>query len=414
MNILFVVPYVPSLVRARSFNLIRQLVKRGHCVDVMTLYSDDHEHAQAESLKGLAHAVHALPASRWQSLWNCALALPTGTPLQAVYSWHAGLANEIESAIASNTQAKYDVIHIEHLRGVRYGLHIKSQNLKVPVVWDSVDCISYLFAQASGQSRSLFGKLITQFELGRTRRYEGRLPGQFDHVLITSPVDRQALLDLVPKNLPIAPVSIIPNGVDLEYFQAGEEVAREPALIILSGKMSYHANVTMALFLTQEVMPRVWQRRQDVQLVIVGKDPPGNILALGDHPAITVTGTVEDIRPYLRRATVAAVPLIYGAGSQFKLLEAMAVGTPVVATSRAVSALDVQSGQDLLIADNADDFAEKILTVIDDPHCQRQLGDAGRQFVERQHGWGTIVGQLEGIYNEVIHSAPKFSGYRGG
>lgn len=410
MNILFVVPYVPSLVRARSYNLIRQLVKRGHCVDVITLYSDALEQGQSERLKELVHAVYAVPITRWQSLWNCLLALPTGTPLQAVYSWHAGLADDIVSRVRGNANLQYDVIHIEHLRGVRYGLHIKSRNLEVPVVWDSVDCISYLFAQASGQSRSLFGKLITQFELGRTRRYEGRLPGQFDHVLITSPVDRQALLDLVPKNHPIAPVSILPNGVDLEYFQAGEEVTREPALVILSGKMSYHANVTMALFLTQEVMPRVWQRRRDVQLIIVGKDPPSNILALGDHPAITVTGTVDDIRPYLRRATVAAVPLIYGAGSQFKLLEAMAVGTPVVATSRAVSALEVRSGQDLFIADSADDFAEKVLKVIEDPNCQRQLGDTGRQYVERQHGWGTIVGQLEGIYSEVIHSQLKISG----
>jgi glycosyltransferase involved in cell wall biosynthesis len=342
------------------------------------------------------------------------LALPTKTPLQAVYSWHSGLVNEIDKLVEGNFQEQYDVIHIEHLRGVRYGLHVKIRKLKVPVVWDSVDCISYLFAQASGQSRSLFGKLITQFELDRTRRYEGHLPGQFDHVLITSPVDRQALLDLVPKSLPIAPISILPNGVDLEYFRAGEEVIREPALVILSGKMSYHANVTMALFLAQEVMPLIWQRRQDVQLTIVGKDPPGNILALGDHPAITVTGTVDDIRPYLRRATVAAVPLIYGAGSQFKLLEAMAIGTPVVATPRAVTALEVRSGQDLLIADGAHDFATKILEVIEDPCHQRQLGEAGRQFVERQHGWGTIVEKLEGIYNEVIHSQPKISGYRGG
>ena len=403
MDILFVVPYVPSLIRVRPYNLIRSLSQRGHRVSVMTLWSDEKEQADVERLRELCFEVLALPMARWRSMWNCLLALPTWTPLQAVYSWHPGLAYQIDNRVIGNGLHSYDVIHIEHLRGVRYGLFIKAHHPNLPVVWDSVDCISYLFAQAAGQSRSVFGKLMTQFELGRTRLYEGRLPARFDHVLVTSPVDRRELMNLAPEGVTSTPVSVVPCGVDLDYFRPGEPEDREPATVIFSGKMSYHANVTMALYLANEVMPLVWHECPDVQLIIVGKDPPGNIKSLASSQMIKVTGTVDEIRPYLQRATVAAVPLIYGAGLQNKVLEAMACATPVVATPRAVSALRARAGRDLLVAEDAGEFARHILDLISDPVHQRKLGRAGRQYVEQYHEWDSVATQLEGIYHEVIH-----------
>jgi glycosyltransferase involved in cell wall biosynthesis len=351
---------------------------------------------------------------RWRSILNCLLALPTSMPLQAVYSWHTGLSNQTVNQILSNGHRRFDVIHVEHLRGARYGQFVKTHFPQIPVVWDSVDCISYLFAQAGGRSRSLFGKLISQFELGRTRKYEGGLPARFDHVLVTSPVDRRELLNLVPKDVVAAPVTVIPNGVDLDYFNPGDWMGREPATVLFSGKMSYHANITMALYLANEIMPIIWRQRPDVRLSIVGKDPPRNIQALRRNPGIDVSGTVDDIRPYVQRATVATVPLIYGAGLQNKVLEAMACATPVVATPGAISALQAQDGRDLLVAQDARDFARHILSLIQDITYQHKLGQAGRGYVEKYHKWEAVVGQLEGIYNEVIHSKPKFSGYRGG
>jgi len=404
MKIAYVVPYVPSLVRVRPYNLIRSLVHRGNELTVFTLWSNERDQAELEDLKGQCQEVIALPMPRWRSLVNSVMALPTNTPLQAVYSWNPNLAFQIENHERGNTGGSFDVIHIEHLRGARYGLHLHSRRPELPIVWDSVDCISYLFAQAAGQSRSLLGRLMTKFELGRTRRYESRLPGTFDHVLMTSAIDRKALLDLVPAGSHQSPVSIIPNGVDLAYFQAVEPVERDPATVVFSGKMSYHANITMALYLSNEVMPMVWRERPDVRLAIVGKDPSADVLALASNPAITVTGFVEDIRPSLHRATVAAVPLIYGAGIQNKLLEAMACGTPVVATSRAVAALEVQPGRDLLVADEAEGFARRILQLINDPQSRVKIGEAGKAYVEKNHHWGNIAASLERIYHGVVDS----------
>jgi glycosyltransferase involved in cell wall biosynthesis len=404
MNILFVVPYMPNLIRARSYNLTRFLARMGHQVKIATLWTDEHEMADKRSLESYSLTVDALGQPKWRSALNCLIAVPSRTPLQAVYSWNPGLARRLSELAQCNGGDCFDVIHVEHLRGARYGEYIKSRFPDIPVVWDSVDCISYLFEQASGKSRSIFSRLLVQFELKRTRKYEGELPGKFDHILITSQVDRQALLGLAAKGAALSPVSVLPNGVDWEYFGKEEIVSREPATVVFSGKMSYHANITMVLHLMNEIMPYVWEKCPEVRVLIVGKDPPAQIRALAKNPAVVVTGTVDDIRPYLYRATVAVVPLIYGAGIQNKVLEAMACGTPVVATPRAILALDAVPDRDLLIASAPADFAEKVLMLIEDRALQQKVGQSGRQYVEKNHQWARITGLLEGVYHEVIRT----------
>jgi glycosyltransferase involved in cell wall biosynthesis len=156
------------------------------------------------------------------------------------------------------------------------------------------------------------------------------------------------------------------------------------------------------MYLMNEIMPLVWAKQPDVKLQIVGKDPPASIRALADHPAVTVTGTVQDMRPYLQRASLAVVPLLYGAGIQNKVLEAMASGTPVVATSQAVLALDAEPGRDLLVAQTPAEFAEKIVHLINNPLLRDQVGSAGRRYVENNHQWVKIAERLEGVYHEVL------------
>lgn len=402
MKLLFVVPYPPSLIRTRSYNLIRSLQQRGHEITLFTLWSDERERRDAALLAEQGVAVQAFPLPRWRSLGNSLAALPTPDPLQAAFCWQPAMDKAL-AAFSGEGHLPFDVVHVEHLRGARYALGLKRRFPQTPVVWDSVDCISYLFAQAAGRSRSLFGRVVTRLELGRTRRYEGWLARQFDHVLITSPIDRKALLALAGEEM-TKPVSVLPNGVDWEYFTGGDAYLPEAATLVFSGKMSYHANVTMAHYLVEEIMPRVWQRDPQVELNIVGKDPPPKIQALASNPHVHVTGTVDDLRPFLKRATAAAVPLLYGAGSQFKALEAMACGTPVIATPGAISALEVISGEDILVAADPGEFAAHILAVISDPALRARVGAAGKNFVEQRHRWAAIAAQLENIYLTEIEA----------
>lgn len=406
MNIMFIVPYVPNLIRIRPFNLVRGLAKAGHKITVCTLWSEESERADIAQLEDEGIEVYALSLTRWNTLRNCIAALPSRTPLQAAYCWQPEMARLL-GRIVSNGKKPFDVIHVEHLRGARYGIYIKDHHPDLPVVWDSVDCISYLFRQAAGHSKSLFGRLVTLLELKKTRDFEGWLPSRFDHVLMTSAIDKEALLALSPNTGQFPPVSVLPNGVDTKYFHPDESVIREPSTLILSGKMSYHANVTMALYFVNEVLPLIWSRQPRVRLIIVGKDPPAKVRTLGNHPQINVTGTVDNMRPYLQRATVAVVPLVYGAGVQNKVLEAMACATPVVATPGAVAALNVVPERDLLIGRDAQEFAAQVIKLIESPIYQRRIGDAGRKFVERYHDWKLIIARLEGIYHEVINHKSK-------
>ena len=428
MKILFIVPYTPTLIRVRPYALLRTLVRRGHSITLATLWQNEQERHALGTLEALGIEVIAQPLSRVRSLWNCAWALPSQAPIQAAYCWQPHFAQQLRQLIH---QRSFDLIHVEHLRGARYALHLQqgaaSAGKTTPIIWDSVDCISHLFTQAAERSRSRAGRLMTHLELARTRRYEGWLLRQFDQVLVTSASDREALLALAARSCAataknamrkglreqdqrtdIGSVAVLPNGVDLDgFYQTGARKAEKT--LVFSGKMSYHANVTAALYLVQEIMPQVWASDPTVRVQLVGKDPPAQIRALATGEAsshadqVVVTGEVPDMQPYLSRATLAVAPLLYGAGIQNKVLEAMACGTPVIASPHASSGLQAKAGRDLLVAHNATDFAANILALLDNPTQRTQLAQAGRAYVEQTHTWDAIGAQLEAIYDKACN-----------
>jgi glycosyltransferase involved in cell wall biosynthesis len=348
--------------------------------------------------------------------------------LQANYSWNPRLCGQILDTVR---RTRFDIIHVEHLRGARYGVLLTEWTVRqgfgrTPVVWDSVDSISALCRETARRSSAFLPRLVARLELGRTERYEGHLAGYFDRVLVTSSADRSELLRLARAQAsqedrsPVAKrIIVLPNGVDLDYFTpSGEE--REPLRLVISGKMSYHANVTSVVHFVQKVMPAIWAWLPNTKLWIVGKDPPDQIRRLGvtlhsggsrgsrpiqGDSRIQITGLVDDIRPFLRRASVAVAPIQYGVGIQNKVLEALACGTPTVASPQAVAALKVMPGKDVIVAD-WEDFAETVVALLHSPAQRYSLGLAGRQYVVRQHDWKSIVGRLTDIYQDTIDHPP--------
>jgi glycosyltransferase involved in cell wall biosynthesis len=273
----------------------------------------------------------------------------------------------------------------------------------MPKVYDSVDCISLLFEKALHSAPSLASRLIAWMDLGRTRRYEGQLISQYDKVLVTSPQDKEALLRLDGHSHGQEQdkrVTVLPNGVDLEYF-AFTNGDRAPETLVFSGKMSYHANVAAVFHLAQEIMPLIWARRPRVKLEIVGKNPPKAICALAKDDRVRVTGFVPDLRPYLAQATVSVSPMQYSVGIQNKVLEAMAMGTPVVTTPQTRTALLAREGEHFLIGESAGDFAAQVIRLLDDSELAARIGVAGRQYVEEHHDWNRLAARLEEVYRRV-------------
>jgi glycosyltransferase involved in cell wall biosynthesis len=380
----------------------------GHQVTVVTLIADEKEQKDVEELKIICEKVIAVEMPVWHSLLNALLAIMQHVPMQSRYSWNPSLFGEVTSTMDYfNQQEKFDVVHIEHLRGMYYGFRlrdwIRQHNGKgaLPMVWDSVDCISHLMRQASQNSHGVKSRVIALLETRPTERYERLGLQTFDQILVTSPKDREELLALAQGEQ--TSVEVLPNGVDLNYFTPANLIRFEDTIVI-TGKMSYHANIAMVEHLVTKIMPLVWAKRNNIKLQIVGKDPPRSIQLLNDHPNIVVTGTVSDIRPYLQQATLAVVPITYGAGIQNKILEAMACATPVVVSTRAVASLLAIPGQDFLKAETPSEFAEAILALIEDPQQRMKLGKAGRLYVEQNHDWLQITSKLVDLYNTTINT----------
>lgn len=398
MRILFIVPYAPTKIRVRPYQFIRALRGLGHSLTVATLIESPEDAQAVEALRADGVTVIAERLSPLRKVFNLARALPSPDPLQTWFSWSPKLAAEILRAAADA-----DVAHVEHLRGARYGLALRR---RIPTVWDSVDCITHLFEQAAAHRNSLSGRMVSAIELGRTRAAEGHLVSQFDQVTLTSDRDRDALLSLAPGRA--APVTVIPNGVDLEAFSPAQQPFGGPPTLVFSGKMSYHANIAAACFLVEQVMPRVWVGCPEARLVIAGSRPTAVVQAFAAaHPGrVTVTGYVADLPAVLRTATVAVAPLVYGAGIQNKVLEAMACGLPVVTNARAVSALDgAQDGENCMIAESPEALADKILTLLGDVRLRARLGAAGRAYVEAYHRWSDAARQLEAVYDAAMARA---------
>jgi glycosyltransferase involved in cell wall biosynthesis len=188
--------------------------------------------------------------------------------------------------------------------------------------------------------------------------------------------------------------------VDLDYFSPdGSSI--DPSSIVFTGKMSYHANVAAALDLIERIMPLVWRQRPDARLTVVGQNPPPSLRrAAGDR--VTVTGTVGDLRPYLRRAAVAACPMRYGTGIQNKILEAMACGTPVVASTLACTALTAGPGDELLVAESHEALASAIVRLLEDQALRGRIGSRGRAYVTANHDGEVLIKRLEGLYAGLV------------
>ena len=425
LSVLFVVPYVPNRVRTRPFHLIKTLAALGHRVTLATVWTSPTDLGDLDALQPYLQGVILEKVSAGSSIANCLRAIPSGEPMQAHYSWSADFARRIVAAAGSGA---YDVVHVEHLRGVKYGLAIESAlgangspRRAAPVVWDSVDCISLLFEHASGKSPALRTRIAARLELARTRRFEGRAASAFSQVAVTSEVDRVALLELHEQWLaenggqssqwPAPHVKVVPNGVDLDYFQPLASGSDEADAIVFSGKMSYHANAAAARRLVTDVMPRIWSKRPSTELWIVGKDPGPEIRSLGEpfegcesysgptgDPRIKITGTVADMRPFLQRASVSIAPLRYAVGIQNKVLEAMACGTPVVVSDAAAHSLSARPHKEIFVGADDEELARHTLTLLDNDILRRQTAADGRAFVERMHDWDGIGAGLQDLY----------------
>ena len=192
-----------------------------------------------------------------------------------------------------------------------------------------------------------------------------------------------------------------PNGVDSEYFAPSDE-PYDPDTIAFVGRMDYYPNQECMFDFCAQTLPLLQQRRPGLRLLIVGADPSPAVRRLARQRGVTVTGSVPDVRPYLRRSALMVAPLNIARGTQNKILEAMAMGVPVVTSRIAAGGVDASAPAHFLVGSTPDEYAAAILTVVEDPVERRRLALAGRARMLSHHGWEQSMRRLDDIIERCL------------
>lgn len=226
----------------------------------------------------------------------------------------------------------------------------------------------------------------------KMRNFEGRACGWFDGVVGVSEED----CNIMRKDYNLQNVlGSVPTGVDVDYFS---QVQNEPedGLIIFVGSMDWMANIDAVEYFVSKIYDRVKAKMSYAKLAIVGRKPPPRITELAEKDnSIYVTGTVPDVRPWLARAQTMIVPLRIGGGTRIKIYEAMAASVPVVSTSIGAEGLNVKNGENILIADSPEDFAEAVVKLLTDPELRNKIARSGKRLVEENYSWSKVVDVFE-------------------
>jgi len=257
------------------------------------------------------------------------------------------------------------------------------------------------FETDARRPRRWIGAVYSFVQWQRLRGYERRACLTADRVVAVSETDAAALCRLESGLSPV----VVPNGVDMAFYTAPSpplkaQQAPGPLDLVFTGKMDFRPNVDAVLWFAQEVLPLLHPSSPDSRFWVVGQNPHPRLAALTDHRDVVVTGRVEDVRPYIAAAGVYVVPLRIGGGTRLKVLEAMAMGKPVVSTRLGCEGFELVPDRELAIADTPAEFASTVLALLGDPDRRERLGQAARRFAGSRYDWSVIVPRLESVYTE--------------
>jgi hypothetical protein len=363
-----------------------QHLSRKHEVTVATLARTAGELAEGRALAGHCHELHAeviSPFAGWtRFLWYGA----TGRPATFGYFYSPALQDTVTRLLSSRG---FDAVMV-HCSSM--GPYVAGSGVTRRIM-DFGDADSEKWLE---YSRTAPFPISVAFavEGRRVRRQEGWLADRFDVRSVTAPRERDVLAAYVP-----GAIHVLPNGVDLEYFRprssAGDSYA--PDRVVFTGNMSYRPNVEAVGDFVKSILPAIWRRRPTTEFFIVGMDPSRAVRRLADGRRVVVTGRVDDVRPYFEAAAVAVAPLRVARGLQNKVLEAMAMRVPVVASSAAANGIHAVAGRDLVVEEHPEDFAQAVLCLLDDPATRERYAAAGRACVESNHDWQRILRQLDDL-----------------
>jgi len=390
MRILFVTPFVPSRERPSPFHHIRYL-SRSHEVFLVCLQHDEREKRYLSDLAPLC-GIRAVPCSSSAALLRCATKLASPTPLFAAYCQDPSFKRAVEETLSAEP---FDLLHVQHLRGCWAALGTSD----LPKTYDSQDCFSLLMRRLSESSPHPLWKLLYWTESLKMPAFEREVLRGFDAVTCCSPVDQAELQRMAPDR----PVHYLPNGVDLNHFKPCPARDRAEDRVLFVGRLSYLPNRDALEYLLDRILPVVRSRRPSLRFRVVGGGISKKLeRRLRSLSWVEFAGHSDDVRLHHQWSSVSLAPMRLGVGTNFKIIEAMASGLPVVTTPKGCEGLRLEAGRDLLVGGDSKELAEAILSLLENPQRRQELGRAARSYVEREHDWDKIGRRLEEIQLDAV------------
>jgi len=424
MKILYIahrIPYPPNRGdKIRSFNEIKYLSQR-HEIHLACLADDSKDLKYENDLKRFCKSTNVVLINLKMVKLKSSFYLFSKKPLSVPYFYSRKLQRSVDQLLSTN---HYDAVfcfsspmaeYVFRSRSLDSGClklekslvkgspvtsyqKLASRNQKL--IMDFVDVDSDKWGQYSKHARFPMS-WVYALEGRRLADYERKVAETFDHSIFVTEAEAKIFRN---KNLHIKNITAISNGVDLDYFsptvsQHPSTINQQP-VIVFTGVMNYFANVDGVVWFTKEILPLIRKEIPEIRFYIVGRNPTKEVLSLALDSSVTVTGYVPDTREYLKMAAVVAAPLRIARGIQNKVLEAMAMGIPVVATPQAFEGVEAEPGRDLILGGDVRKIAEGVIGLVKEGSLRKSIGDNARRTIEKNYCWSKNLEKLDNVLME--------------
>jgi hypothetical protein len=368
-----------------AFNLLRHFRDK-HDVTLLAMSSGDAPEDVAVvsgMVRELVLVDHEISKTPLRRLWSMLTIWPFGVLIYRNRNFAAALERLLQ-------RKRFDVIIGGHINMAQYTLEVQ----RTPKIIAPLDAISLYYKRRLGLPLDPASFIYCLLQYWKVRSYERRTYPQYDACVLVARRDAEVIRELCPG----LPIYFAPSGTDIP---PDRDVPKEPFSISFSGVMDYPPNVDAATYFVNEIFPLVRREVPEAKFYIVGKNPSAEVRSLGRRDGVIVTGTVSDVKEYIRKTQVYACPVRLGAGMKMKVLEAMAVSLPVVSSTRGVEGMDFVAGREFIAADEPAEFAAAVVRLLGDEGLREEYGRWGRRAVERSYTWESHARAWDEIINSV-------------
>jgi sugar transferase (PEP-CTERM/EpsH1 system associated) len=388
------VPYPPNRGdKITTWRLVERM-KRAHDVRVVAFAHGETDEAAAQALRA-----KGIPTTtvRYHDAWSKLSALPllaTRTPLTLGVFGSRALQAHVDREIQGCDMA--------YAYSSSMGAFLE-KHAGLPRVMHFGELDSDKWRQYAARSR-FPSRWVYAREQRTLLAFERRIARAFTDNVLCTPLEQAIFRAEVGADVPS---TVLRNGVDLQHFTPAR-TDPESGLIVFTGVMNYLPNADGCIWFAEEMLPRIQSRVPGAHFAVVGAHPTAAVERLGRLPGVTVTGFVDDTRDWLGRAAVSVAPLRIARGIQNKVLEAMAMGLPVVGTTSATQGVEGRDESDYLVRDDASSFGDAVIGLLVDPPRARALGARGRAFVEANYDWEVVFRPLDELLELCRTQGAKF------